>query len=241
MSTKWYHDPALYEYLSTDMFWVLGIIIGINAYWTNQQVELFIESEKEPKAVKASNDDTPSSEPRPSSQQMPNSEPTRSSGTTSDRKHLWLQPHITSRPRQILAVVLCSLVVPMQLLEGYWVIKTAWRVSAAMFKALFPQAKLRILSILFYLFTTVVMLAAWAAVLGLGILLLSMQVLYVLQLRELQPGASARSDLGEEIPGAEKKRKDDGEWDELEDAESAHGGERDGAEEQESLLGAAKI
>lgn len=35
MKTQWYQDPALYEYLSSDTFWVLGIAIVAHFYWTS--------------------------------------------------------------------------------------------------------------------------------------------------------------------------------------------------------------
>ncbi|KAI0010955.1 hypothetical protein F4779DRAFT_575336 [Xylariaceae sp. FL0662B] len=227
MTTKWYQDPALREDLSSSAFWILGIVIGVNAYWTNRQVELFIESEKASKAADKASNDGDSSSPPDESRATPAHDP----------KPLWLQPHITSRPRKLLAIALCSLVLPMQFVEGYWVLRTAWRLSVAMLKAAYPQEKLRILGALLYLFTALITLAAWAGVLAMGVFLVSMQMLYVLQLRELNPGAPVGAGSGEE---KKEKRKGDGEWDELEDVESVEGGVGNEGEEHEKLLGTAK-
>ncbi|KAK4070029.1 hypothetical protein Purlil1_13574 [Purpureocillium lilacinum] len=46
---KWYQGHGLYEYMSTNAFWLLGIFITVNACWTKQQVELFIGTENESK------------------------------------------------------------------------------------------------------------------------------------------------------------------------------------------------
>lgn len=109
MATKFrecLQEPEIYELLSTKLFWVWGVFLALNGYWINQQVEQFTELER--RANK------PDSKPKATD---PASGPTNSPASTtisSTRYSLfWLQPHITSRPRQALAFILCSPVLPL--------------------------------------------------------------------------------------------------------------------------------
>ncbi|KAI0127383.1 hypothetical protein BJ170DRAFT_625162 [Xylariales sp. AK1849] len=218
MPIKWYHEPALHEHLSSDTFWVLAIIIGINAYWTNRQVELFDKFGNEIKATEAPDNAVDGyscgSEPR----------------TAPPKQYRWwLQPYITSRPRRILAIIICGLVLPIQLLEGYWVLQTAWRLTAATLKATYPHMKPYILGFVLYLPVLAILLAAWVAVLAMGVFMVSLQLLYVLKLRELRPGVHVRRS-----PIEEDKIKDDAEWDDMGDAARVQGGVENA--EEESLL-----
>ena len=264
MRRRWWHDAALYEYLTKE-FWLLGAFLALNAYWTKRQIELFFASKQR--------DEAPNIPPTPTTPTTPTTvtyEPTTptsfatpsfvsaspsassvltipsvttspiipspattarflaspvDSSTTpappAERELFWLQPHITSRSRQILALAICTLVVPLQLLEGYWVIKAAWRITAAIAREAEPLKKHWVWTFALYLPIVLLLLTGWFIVLWIGGFLLLSQCIYILQLSEMWPPTQ---DPGE-LEGAKVKKFQTGSWYQLVDADSVQGDE----------------
>ncbi|KAF5002997.1 hypothetical protein FDECE_10432 [Fusarium decemcellulare] len=201
-------EEALWEYLTSDVFWLLAIAIVINAFWVNRQVDLFDELSNDNKKSENAAKEGDKALNEPLSGNSPKST------ASLNRYKYWLQPHLTSRFRQYFAMFLCSLVIPVQLLHGTWVVLTTWRLTVAILKSTYPQIKPRLLGFLLYSPLTAVLLFAWAIVLGTGVFLVILQLLYVLKLRELKPGANIDS-----IESDETSKQSDGEWDRVENEE----------------------
>ncbi|KAK7422983.1 hypothetical protein QQX98_001273 [Neonectria punicea] len=235
MSCGWYRDSEVYEYLSSDTFWLLGIAIAVNAWWTNRQNDLFIErngpdgptvksKSKESKKLESETNKT-ESETKEVPSTSNDSSPSKSTPATdlfNDDCSLLLQPHITTELRKFLAVIACSLVFPLLLLEGIWVLITAWRLTVATLKATYPQMKPRLFGFILHLPITAIILLAWAVVLGTGAFLVCSQMLYVIKLWECKPGTYVPPNSDDK---SEKRNPSDGEWDKVE--EVAKGGEKD--------------
>ncbi|KIL87600.1 hypothetical protein FAVG1_09308 [Fusarium avenaceum] len=176
----WYADSARYEYVKSDLFWTLAILIIVNFWWSTKQVDAFPEKGKEP-------------------------------DTTAPQPGFWLNQRITSRLRQYLALLVCTLAFPLQLLHGSWVLKSAWRITFGLLKRTYPSIKPRILGFIIYSPITAVVLAGWAAVLGFGIVIIATQILVWAKLWEMKPSTPSTS-----RPKQLKDKPDgDGDWDEI--------------------------
>ncbi|EEU37558.1 uncharacterized protein NECHADRAFT_29076, partial [Fusarium vanettenii 77-13-4] len=141
----WYKDEALYEYTSSDLFWLLAIAIMINCWWVDKQFEPFPDSTKSPMSP--------------------------------DSKHVWLKSKITSEPRRYLAMAICALVLPVQLLHGSWVLRTLWRWTAALLKGTYPSIRPRLFGFILYSPITLFILVTWIAFLFVGMFFIGEQFL----------------------------------------------------------------
>jgi hypothetical protein len=182
-------DPL--EFVRAQLFWLLGGLLLFNGYWVNQQV------------VKSSRGRDPATHApvTPSPPVTGTAESPRAAGQRARRRAgrealdafglrydlFWLRPHITSRLRQAIAVVACTLVLPVQLLEGSWMLRTAWRVTMATHAAVHLSTRLLILRCVAYLPCIVVGAITWYLMLWVGMLLVMAQITYIAQLLELEP------------------------------------------------------
>ncbi|KAJ3520766.1 hypothetical protein NM208_g13578 [Fusarium decemcellulare] len=180
-----YTTSADFEYLSSGIFWTLGSLIILNGYWINQQVEQFSELEKQQSNPQSS--DASESAEKTSSQASSSSANSPTLPSSGHYHLFWLQPHITSHLRRFLAILLCSLVLPLQFLQGSWVLRTAWRLTSATIRATYPSTKPFLIRYCLYIPVSVVVLAAWAGIVMAGLFLVFGQLTYVLQLCELRP------------------------------------------------------
>ncbi|KAL6916517.1 hypothetical protein ACHAPO_011244 [Fusarium lateritium] len=155
--SSWYNDSARYEYLQSDVFWTLAILILVNCWWSAKQVDFFDSTPEEQAKIS----------PRPSV--------------------FWLRYRINSRLRQYLIFLLASLVLPLHLLHGSWVLKSAWRITFGLVNRTYPSIKPRMLGFVLYSPLTAVILLGWAIVLGLGVIIVGTQILLILNLWSMTP------------------------------------------------------
>lgn len=186
MTTNGYQEPLPLEFLSSKIFWLLGFVIAVNGYWINEQIELFLETQQQPTNA----EDTSQLNRQPSKRNPSGSVSPTAVATSRHARPLWLQPHITSRPRQILAIIVCSLVLPLQLLEGSWVLKTAWRITDAVYKSTSSSVAPWLIRVVLHGLITLLGLVAWVVVLMAGVFLVVAQFLYILRLQQMQPGVT---------------------------------------------------
>ena len=99
----------------------------------------------------------------------------------------WLKYRITSRLYKYIVFLLCSLILPLHLLHGSWVLKSAWRITFGLVNRTYPAMRPRILGFLIYSPITAVILLGWTVVLGFGIVIVGTQVLLVCRLWEMTP------------------------------------------------------
>ncbi|KAM0193336.1 hypothetical protein ACHAPI_007648 [Fusarium lateritium] len=180
----WYADSARYEYVKSDLFWTVAVLILVNFWWSTKQVDSFPEKGEK----------TDTAPPQPG---------------------FWLNQRITSRLRQYLALLVCTLAFPLQLLHGSWVLKSAWRITFGLVKRTYPSIKPRILGFIIYSPITAVVLTGWVVVLACGSLIIGTQVLLWVKLLQMQPGAAAKSHPRQ----LKDKAHGDGEWDEIKGTE----------------------
>jgi hypothetical protein len=180
----WYADSARYDYVKSDLFWTLAVLILVNFWWSTKQVDSFPEKGDVP-------DTAP---PQPG---------------------FWLKQRITSRLRQYLALLVCSLAFPLQLLHGSWVLKSAWRITFGLVKRTYPSIKPRILGFIIYSPITAVILAGWAVVLSMGVFIIATQILLWIKLWQMKPSTTSTSRLTQ----VKDKADGDGDWDEIKGTE----------------------
>ncbi|GKU22996.1 unnamed protein product [Fusarium langsethiae] len=180
--SSWYNDSARYEYLQSDVFWTLAVLILANCWWSAKQVDFFDSTADEQAKIS----------PRPSG--------------------FWLKHRITSRLRQYLVFLLCSLVLPLHLLHGSWVLKSAWRISFGLINRTYPSIKPRMLGFLLYSPLTAVILLGWAVVLGFGVIILGTQYLLVCNLWKMTPYDPSSTTSSMKI---ENSTGGDGDWHEV--------------------------
>ncbi|KAF7556407.1 hypothetical protein G7Z17_g1470 [Cylindrodendrum hubeiense] len=174
-------DADPYEYLRSDTFWGLGIFILANAIWTSLQVLLLNEPENETTA-----------KDNAQSNDLPSTGNVTSVDKASDGYCLeWAELHITSRARQILGLVICSVVLPLQLFESYAVLITTWRITDICL-TIDLDFKPRILYYIMYLFTGIIFIFIWTAVLASGKCVLGLQLEYATGLYRFTPNAHPR-------------------------------------------------
>ncbi|KAH8686465.1 hypothetical protein BGZ61DRAFT_454509 [Ilyonectria robusta] len=249
----WNQDP--YEYLTSDTFWALGIFIAANAVWIDRQKKLLGKPKNEDiileeqasvtdngpvgnaPADNVSVDNT-SIESAPVENVPTDNEPTNNTSSVSSPlanastpspEYAWLDLHITSRPRQIIATAVATLILPLLLLEGVWAIILAFLVTVEMLKATYPSFKPRILGFVLYLPLTLIMLLVWFILLNTSSYLVIAQWKYIHMLVHYRPSAGDRSS-----PEEEGLMDSDGEWRDLENGEGVQSGERSEGEEKAS-------
>ncbi|KAM0560058.1 hypothetical protein ACHAPJ_004017 [Fusarium lateritium] len=181
----WYSDAARYEYLTSDVFWSFAILIIANFWWSAKQLDSFPDNEKEAKEQAAA--------------------PPKQSG-------FWLKDRITSRLRQYLALLVTSLIIPLQLLHGSWVLKSAWRITFGLVRRTYPSIKPRMLGFIIYSPVTAIILLGWAAVLTAGVTFVVTQILLIIKLWEMKLNGSSVTAPLKEI---KDKADGDGDWDKV--------------------------
>ncbi|KAI1020948.1 hypothetical protein LB503_010059 [Fusarium chuoi] len=146
-------ESPWYEYLQSDLFWVLTILIISTSIWSEGQRHLLSRKNKR-------QEDTQSSE----------APPQPASGIN-------LKDQITSRLRQYLAVLLCASLIPGGLALGLYVLKTMWRLSLWLVQSHYPvSTRPHLLGILMFSPIAIPLLGAWCAVVGGGYLIISTQI-----------------------------------------------------------------
>ncbi|KAF0644635.1 hypothetical protein FPSE5266_01882 [Fusarium pseudograminearum] len=180
--SSWYNDSARYEYLQSDIFWTLAILILVNCWWSAKQVDFFDSTADEQAKIS----------PRPSV--------------------FWLGYRITSRLRQYVVFLICSLVLPLHLLHGSWVLKSAWRISFGLVNRTYPTLKPRMLGFLLYSPLTAAILLGWAIVLGLGVIIVGTQFLLIRNLWVMTPYDSSSTTPTKSIS---ETAAGDGDWHEI--------------------------
>ncbi|KAI6774309.1 hypothetical protein HG531_001158 [Fusarium graminearum] len=180
--SSWYNDSARYEYLQSDVFWTLAILILVNCWWSAKQVDFFDSTADEQAKIS----------PRPSV--------------------FWLRYRITSRLRQCAVFLICSLFLPLHLLHGSWVLKSAWRISFGLVNRTYPTLKPRMLGFLLYSPLTAVISLGWAIVLGLGVIIVGTQFLLIRNLWVMTPYDPASTTPTKSIS---ETAAGDGDWHEI--------------------------
>ncbi|KAF5678551.1 hypothetical protein FDENT_8930 [Fusarium denticulatum] len=197
----WYSDTARYEYLKSDLFWTLAVLIIVNCWWSAKQVDSFPDEDdqddkKEEKVMSVVKSSTATPQPRPG---------------------FWLKDRITSRLRKYLALLVCTSVFPLLVLHGSWVIISAWRISFGLVNRTYPSSlKPRMLGFIIYSPVATGILLAWVAVLGAGVFILATQILLWIKLWEINSNAQPTAPLPKD---ATKKVDGDGDWDEIKEGE----------------------
>jgi hypothetical protein len=192
----WYSDSARYEYLKSDLFWTLAILIIANCWWSAKQVDSFPNEDDNENDTAVAKSNTTTQQRRPG---------------------FWLKDRITSRLRQYLALLVCTSAFPLQLLHGSWVIKSMWRISLGLFKRTYPDSlKPRLLGIVLYSPVAAIVLLAWAAVVGAGVFIVATQILLWIKLWEMDPSAQPSLPSPKDV---KKKIDGDGDWDEIKEDE----------------------
>lgn len=197
----WYKDEALYEYTSSDLFWLLAIAIMINCWWVDKQFEPFVEPPRDPKEPEKAEKEA---------DKVPNEPDSTKSPMSPDSKHVWLKSKITSEPRRYLAMAICALVLPVQLLHGSWVLRTLWRWTAALLKGTYPSIRPRLFGFILYSPITLFILVTWIAFLFVGMFFIGEQFLCFNNINEMK--LSVPPMTSEKVA----KQSDDEEWDEVE-------------------------
>ena len=192
--------PSPYEFTSTRLFWILGALIILNGYWVYQQLQLSKSLQSRSGQTQQQADhlgdgpkatDTEAAPPPDSLLPGPPLPPPPTQ-RHDEPDVFWLLPHITSRPRQILASALCGLVLLLQLVEGSWVLRTAWRMTGATIRAVYPSTKPFLIRHCLYFPVAVVVLVLWVVLLAAGLFFVSSQLAYVLRLVKTQPSDPLR-------------------------------------------------
>lgn len=210
----WYKGDALYEFISTDLFWLLAIAIIVNCWWVDKQCESFVDLAQDAKKPEKTEKETDKVLNKPNSTESPKSAASWHSG-------LWLQSRITSESRRCLAITICALIVPIQLLHGSWVVRTLWRFTAAFLKGTYPSLKPRALGFIFYSPVTVLIGVIWLAFLGIGMFLVTAQLLCVARLGEMKLSVDENASQKVTQP------LDDEDWDEIDKNSELGEGEAD--------------
>ncbi|KAJ3525569.1 hypothetical protein NM208_g11586 [Fusarium decemcellulare] len=171
-----------HEFLLSEPFWILACIIVANNWWTTYQMYEDPDSYKEPDEEQGRSSTI---------QQIPWDSPAACNLRLMKRwPHFeWALDYITSRPRQYFAIVMCTLIFPVQLLEGYWLVVMATRLTILFYNDLYPRWKPYTLGFILYLPATTTVLTAWCVLLLVGFVLLVLQFEYVLALLDIYPGA----------------------------------------------------
>ncbi|KAG5761747.1 hypothetical protein H9Q72_010141 [Fusarium xylarioides] len=197
----WYSDTTRNEYLKSDPFWTLAVLIIVNCWWSAKQVDSFPDEDnqndkKDEKDISLVKSSTATPQPRPG---------------------FWLKDRITSRLRKYLALLVCTSVFPLLVLHGSWVIKSAWRISFGLVNRTYPSSlKPRMLGFVIYSPIATIILLAWVAVLGAGVFIFATQILLWIKIWEINTYAQPIIPLPKDIM---KKVDGDGDGDETKEGE----------------------
>lgn len=113
-------DPPVFEpspLIYTIDFWALGFFVVLNGLWVKEQFDQYIEIERQSRNLSAQSPNTTND----------------ASVQRSRRRFFWLQPHITSRTRQLSAILAAGVVLPIILLELKWLSTVGWEFSRMAF------------------------------------------------------------------------------------------------------------
>ncbi|KAI1038135.1 hypothetical protein LB503_011968 [Fusarium chuoi] len=197
----WYSDTTRYEYLKSDLFWTLAVLIIVNCWWSAKQVDSFPDEDNQ-------NDEKDEKE---------TSVIKSSTATPQPRAGFWLKDRITSRLRKYLALLACTSIFPLLLLHGSWVIKSAWRISFGLVNRTYPSSlKPRILGFIIYSPVATIILLAWVAVLGAGVFILATQILLWIKIWEINTNAQIVIPLPKDVTNHIDGR---GDWEEIKENE----------------------
>lgn len=169
-------DPFRIIYSAT--FWILGALIVINDIWVQEQFDQYLDI---------------SNQARFTSMQSPTAAALLRQRTP--RRYFWLQPHITTLKRQIIASIVCAMVIPLQLIELKWLSSVAWDVSQMAFcrTCIGDDGTVRGAELsqkfLWCLPTSSLLALWWLWLLRKTVGIVFTQLSYVLQLKSLRPEA----------------------------------------------------
>lgn len=167
-------DPGLDEFVFSGTFWALGVFVVINGIWVMEQYEQYMDLFRQAKFS--------SIQSHEAAELLAQRKPVR---------YFWLQPHITSVPRQLLAIVVCSLALPVQLFELFWVYRAAWHFGMMAFHNMcagaFIQQQPSVVRYGLYALATAAILFAGRFLWRRTVILVFSQLSYILQLRSLRP------------------------------------------------------
>lgn len=159
-------------------FWVLGLFVILNGIWVKEQFDQYVEIENQYRNTSAQSPDI--------AHVVPGQHNLR-------RRWFWLQPHITSRTRQALAVLGAGLVFGPLLLELKWLGTVAYQAS----RVIVCNACLGVndtvretglwQKLLQCLPTALIILFVWSLLLLRVVVWFFTQLSYVLQLWSLRP------------------------------------------------------
>ncbi|KAI8650157.1 hypothetical protein NCS56_01467600 [Fusarium sp. Ph1] len=148
-----------FESVSYEAFWIIGIIIIINAIFCNSQLNGFKKSDEEPPANTGDS-----------------ALPTFNSNSAPKRhRPCWMQRRSKSRSWIVLFTNLCFLVAILVMLEGFAVLLTAWRFSIFFIQLTFPAREPRVLAFVAYSPMLLIILLGWVGVFCAGHFLLKVQ------------------------------------------------------------------
>lgn len=230
----WYKDEALHEFTSSDLFWVMAIVIMVNCWWVDKQFVPFVELGSDPKEPEkaekeAGNAEKETDNAGKEADKTPNKPDSTESPKPPSSRHVWLKSQITSEPRRYLAMTICTLVFPVQLLHGSWVLRTLWRWTAALLKATYPSIRPRLFGFILYSPITLFILVTWVAFLFTGVYFIAEQFMCLLNINEME--LSVPSKTSEKVA----QKVDDEGWDEVEKNSEQVEGEVDKEKNEEKL------
>ncbi|RSL62879.1 hypothetical protein CEP54_005460 [Fusarium duplospermum] len=145
---------CVFECVSYEAFWIILIILIINAFFCNTQLNGFKKCGDE----------------------ITDTLPTYNSDTEPKRHGpCWMQRHLKSRPWIVLVINLCFLMAILAMLEGFAVLLTAWRFTLFFIQLTFPAWEPRALAFVTYSPMSLIILLAWAGVFWAGQFILKVQ------------------------------------------------------------------
>lgn len=189
-------DP--WEFVSTKLFWFLNFVLLLNAYWVDQQLTKSdtLKEDNDSCIREPGNNGPPDTEvldhlfePASTSKSGFPGSPDRLTWWTERDSLFFVQPHITTRFRQALVVLLHGSVLLLQLLQGTRILQTAFRVSKAIHQSIDGANYSILVRYILYLQVFVIVIAAWIFIFWLGIFLVSVQLAFVLRLANSKPGS----------------------------------------------------
>ncbi|KAF4958268.1 hypothetical protein FGADI_2434 [Fusarium gaditjirri] len=177
------------EYLKSDLFWVFAIGIIANLAFANNEISP-TKDNKEIDTDSSESSTFPEQKSFPLSmcyQQLSNAV----GGSNQHREHsspLSFEHRITSRFRQYLALLLCASPLSIQLIHGWLVLKTMWRMSFSLVKSTYPDSlRPYLLGLIIYSPAVCLMLWVWLMVVGVEVFIVMAQVTLCVKVWNLKP------------------------------------------------------
>ncbi|KAH7253122.1 hypothetical protein B0J15DRAFT_549853 [Fusarium solani] len=151
---------CVFSCLTEESFWIIGVIIIIDAIFCGGQLGCLMRSRQESLTNTANSTLSTSNSDHQRKPQAP----------------CWMQRHLKSRPWIALAIKICFLMNILVFYQGGAVLVTAWRLSIFYLQMTFPVWEPRVLSFLVYTPMLIIMLLGWAFVLCAGYSLVKIQI-----------------------------------------------------------------